>query len=44
MSKDNVTEERKCLLVIIGATEGGKKELLNLDSNSRRARGFGLRY
>ncbi|MBN1850136.1 MAG: transposase [Deltaproteobacteria bacterium] len=28
-------EERQCLLVIIGATEDGKKELLALDSNSR---------
>jgi transposase-like protein len=30
-------EERQCLLVIIGATEGGKKELLALDSGFRES-------
>jgi putative transposase len=30
-------EERSCLLVIIGATEGGKKELLALDSGFRES-------
>ena len=30
-------EDRQCLLVIIGATEGGKKELLALDSGFRES-------
>jgi putative transposase len=30
-------EERQCLLVIIGGTEGGKKELLALESGFRES-------